>query len=168
MKDGLDARLPPGMLMVETATSDVVIGTWNNVAVGIWKSPTAETFRAFMRCQDKLAGENPSGIFAMSIIEEGSPMPSRDARKQLADLVMAEKGRVILSAVVPEGSGFRAAAVRAVSGAMMVLSKPPFPQEVFSTVRDACQWFDRQAPKKVWRGERLLEAVNATRAQRPR
>ena len=49
-------------------------------------------------------------------------------------------GRIRMSAVVHEGAGFRAAAVRSVVTGIAMLSKVPFPHHIFATVEQAAKW----------------------------
>jgi len=70
---------------------------------------------------------------------EAHPPPS-EAREAVAIFLRSAAGKVRMSAVMHEGFGFRAAAVRSVVTGLSMLVRLPYPHEIFATVEQAANW----------------------------
>ena len=74
----------------------------------------------------------------------------------------------IAAAIVIEGAGFRAAAVRAVVAAIYLVSRSPYPHRIVESVEDGARWLrqlaERAGHARVTPGE-IVEAVAAARAE---
>lgn len=148
---------------LRVATADHILATWRNVVILVWrKDTTLAGVEDAQRVYDGLAKEHPNGVFLMTIVEFGAPMPPPDVRDALARFLASGAGRTILSAVAHEGTGFRAAAVRSVVTGLAVLAKLPYPHKVFATADEACAWFWVNSPvARTWgdRGKALADAI---------
>lgn len=80
----------------------------------------------------------------MVIIEDGATQPDREARVELAALGKELAPR--FAAVVYEGHGFRAAAVRAVMTSIGLFTRSALPSRVFSSTDAALQWMRGHHP----------------------
>ena len=159
----------PSTAKLRVATEDHILATWANVVILVWrKDTTLPGVEAAQRVYDDLARENPGGIFLMTIVEFGAPMPPPEVRDALARFLASGAGRMILSAVAHEGTGFRAAAVRSVVTGLAVLAKLPYPHKVFATADEAGAWFWVNSPvARAW-GERAKLLVDAVLEVRQR
>ena len=91
---------------------------------------------------------------------------STDVRLALADYLSGCRGKMVLSAVVHEGSGFRAAAVRSVVTGLAMMANLPYPHKVFANVDDAARWLNLSSPVgKDWNDTALIEAVREVRSR---
>lgn len=61
-------------------------------------------------------------------------------RDELAKVLRGVSTSVACSALVFEGGGFRAAAVRAITTTINQVARQPFPHRVFATVDEASLW----------------------------
>ncbi|MEO8801082.1 MAG: hypothetical protein ABI551_24535 [Polyangiaceae bacterium] len=168
MGDRSSEGLGAAALVVET--NDHLIGTWRNVVIIVWKQETTLAgVDAGQKAYDDLAKANPSGVFLLTIVESGAPMPSSSVRDALARFLANGNGRTLLSGVAHEGTGFRAAAVRSVVTGLAVLGQLPYPHKVFATVNEAAAWFWGNSPvARAWgeQGKMLVDAVERLRARR--
>ena len=123
-------------------TRDHVMITWRNVTIAVFKRETTlGGVRTMQRVYDEQAAKFPDGVFMVTIVEEGAPMPVVEVRDALAKFLAGGAGRSKMSAVIHEGVGFRAAAVRAVVTGLAMVAKTPYPHKVFGTLTDAARWF---------------------------
>ncbi len=142
-------RIPSRVTAAELAevTRDHVVFTWNNVACAVFKRETTlGGVRTIQRAYDDLAARFPSGVFMVTIVEDGAPMPVVEVRDALAKFLASGAGRTTMSAVIHEGVGFRAAAVRAVVTGLAMVARLPYPHKVFGTPTDAARWFSLGDP----------------------
>ncbi|MEO8877812.1 MAG: hypothetical protein ABI461_19620 [Polyangiaceae bacterium] len=158
--------MPPATLepaaTLHLATHDHILATWSNVVILVWRHET--TLAGVHAGQQVLADHtraHPNGVFLMTIVEFGAPMPTPEVRDALATLLASGANRILLSAVAHEGTGFRAAAVRSVVTGLAVLAKLPYPHKVFATVDEASAWFSGNSPiARMW-GERAKALADA-------
>jgi hypothetical protein len=81
----------------------------------------------------------PPRFCLLTVVEAGAPLPTAQARAALARL-LHQNPHLIRSAVAFEGSGFRAAAVRAVATSIAVLAQHQFPHRIFPAAGEALRW----------------------------
>ena len=144
---------------------DHAIGIWHCFLIQIWRHGTSlDCARTVRDAAKRLAAEREGALATIIVVESGAAMPDGDTRAELARMVDDQKGRMVAAALVHEGSGFRAAAVRAVMTGMMTLAKQPFPHHVVANVADGAKWLatrERLPAGDVAEIERVVEALRA-------
>jgi hypothetical protein len=152
---------------IRDSTKDHIIGAWERVAVVVFREETTiEGVRNLTAVCDDLARQHPEGIFLLTIVAPNAPMPPSVVRSAVAAFLAARAGQLIASAVVYEGAGFRAAAVRSVVTGVSMVSKPPYPHKVFSSVAAAARWFAGMSPiARIWGGDAIVAAVTEMRGR---
>lgn len=122
-------------------TRDHIVLTWDRCVGVIWRrETTARGVEALSAAYRDHASRYPSGVYLLTIIEPGAPMPAPAERESIAVFLRMCGGRTRMSAVVIEGSGFRAAAVRSVVTGMAMLVRLPYPHEIFGSLEQAARW----------------------------
>jgi hypothetical protein len=123
------------------STPDALVMTWDRCVGVVWKrETTAEGVEVLQETYREQATRYPSGVYLLTIIEKGAPMPSTEQREEVAVFLRSGSGRTRMSAVVIEGTGFRAAAVRSVVTGLAMLVRLPYPHEIFGTLEQAAKW----------------------------
>ncbi len=155
----------PSPAVVQVSTRNHLIATWQSVMVLVFRvETTMECVDASHRVFDALAREHPNGVFLMTIIEANALMPSVVARDAMADFLTGAAGRMVLSAVVYEGTGLRATVVRGVVSGLAMLTNYPFPHKLFPRVDGAAHWFCTSSPlARGWSERDLTEMVKELR-----
>lgn len=127
--------------ILHDVTEDYTIMSWDRCLGLVWKKETTVAgMQAYTKVYRDVSLRYPSGIYLLTIVEEEARMPPYEAREAVAIFLRNSTGRVRMSAVVHEGSGFRAAAVRSVVTGIAMLSKVGFPHHIFATVEQAAKW----------------------------
>jgi hypothetical protein len=166
-----DQPAPPPLALREGHIDrDHVVGTWRNVFINVWRHQTEE--RAVLNLKpviEALKAAHPAGIAMLTVVEPDAELPTPGARRELPKLLKDVAQGVACSALVFEGVGFRAAAVRALTTTFTMLASPPFPHRVFSDVSGAAAMFVERMPPSA-AGERLApgeleRTVSAFRAR---
>jgi hypothetical protein len=132
---------------LEPPTIDVIdrnhiAGTFRSLGVFIWRyetTPAAVRLGAAMMSDlyERFPGE-PFGL--LQVVETSASMPDADARAALTDLLKAGSKLLVCSSVTFEGTGFKAAAVRAVVAGLTFAASPGFPHRILATVDQAATW----------------------------
>ena len=116
-------------------------GFHRNVAFVIWGAETTRKGVADTRSvMLELGRPYKNGIGLVSVVPEDAQVPSTDVRTALAGMLRDVSGLVKCSALVQEGTGFRAAAVRGVVTGLTLLARQSFPHHVFGSVGEAAGW----------------------------
>ena len=117
---------------VRRATLDYALATWGNVFIVIWRRNTTAAAVQDLHLQCKRFGAiHPEGVLLLTIIREGAPAPDGSTRSALASFLKSAD-YIRGSAVIMEGTSFRAAFVRGVVTGLTMLAHQPFPHQVCS------------------------------------
>ena len=114
-----------------------VLASWQQIFAVVWRHET--TPKGVQALHDecgKFATKHPRGIGLLTIVSAGAPMPTSPVRQAVADFLAQGGAYIKCSAVLMEGTGFRAAAVRSVVTGLTMLAKQAYPHRVCS-VHDA-------------------------------
>ena len=150
---------------MHASTPDHLVVTWRNCLTVFFRHETTLAgVIAVQNVYDRYAKEYPSGLCLLTVVERGAPMPPSDVRLALAKFLESGAGYVKMSAVVHEGAGFSAAAVRSVVTGLALLTRLPFPHRVFASVEDAVSWFGSSPQLKV-EPARLSHLLHVARSQ---
>jgi hypothetical protein len=145
---------------IKEYTPDHLLATWGNVLIAVWRRETTMSgVQSAIRCYEEHAYQHPDGVLLLTIVEEGAPLPETAVRRELARLLDRGAGRTKKSAVVFEGSGFRAAAVRSVITGLALFAKVPYPHRVFGKVEDAVHFFEPSSKTSSRMIELAIRAV---------
>jgi len=129
---------------VDAVSPDYCMAKWKQFYIDIWRvNTTLAGLRILKSSFDEFRQSFPEGVGLITIVEPGARLPATDARQGLGQLLADAAGSIRFSAVVFEGGGFRASAVRGVVASLTLLARPPFPHRVFATATEACAWFQR-------------------------
>ncbi|MFW6087612.1 MAG: hypothetical protein ACODAG_10445, partial [Myxococcota bacterium] len=104
----------------------LVVGAHRNVFVLVYTGPVDEQSVRFLEAQYarfRRAGPSPYGQYV--VVEEQVPLPSGAVRQEVANFMKGLAGDVVASALVQEGTGFRASAVRSVAVGISLLARQP-------------------------------------------
>lgn len=125
----MQATAEPWDLIVKQP--DFALASWKQVFTVIWRRETtmegAESLRSECR---QFAERHPRGIALLTIVESGAPLPSSGPRKAIAEFLGEASSFIKCSAVIFEGSGFRAAAVRSVVTGLTLMARQKYPHKV--------------------------------------
>jgi hypothetical protein len=146
-------------------TEDHIIFSWDRCLGLVWKRETTVAgMDAYTQVYRELALRFPTGLYLMTIVEQDASMPGYEAREAVAVFMRAGAGRIRMSAVVHEGAGFRAAAVRSVVTGFTMLAKVPYPHRIFATVEQGAKWLGTTKYRDVDEEYSVL-AVNEARTR---
>ncbi len=154
---------------IHASTADHVLATWRSVVVVVYRvETTTEALRRLRPIVDDLARQYPDGIHYLTIVETGAREPSSEVRGAISTFFTKSANAVKLSALVFEGTGFRAAFVRSVASSIARFSRYPFPHKVFATVDAAVTWLRATSPGLgACTASDLASAVAQVRGQTP-
>lgn len=110
-----------------------------------------------------LAERHPGGLGLVMIVESTAEVPSGEVRSALSQALGDFGPLVRRSALIHEGTGFRAAAVRAIVTGISLVARQPYPHQVFDRVELAVTWVVQGLPRDAPSAEDLRDAIGALR-----
>lgn len=152
----------PASLVLVAIEPHYVLASWRMVGIAVWVDDTP--VNAIQAAQDMLTRQSlecPDGIAFLQIIGEDNQSIETPARDALRALLRSGRSSIRVAPVVYEGSGFRAAAVRAIVTGLLSQRSLGFPHRVYSTLEDAALAialeFEKREPTRFAR--ELCEAL---------
>ena len=116
--------------------------------VVFWKTETRE--QAVNELSSMIAGLaaecGPVGL--LQVIDDHAIPPESATRAALARMLKNNETRIIASAVVFEGAGFRASVVRSIVIGISMLSRPQCPHMIFATANEGIAWLSARLSER--------------------
>jgi hypothetical protein len=110
-----------------------------NMLFVIWRRETrAAAYRRSVEIARRLSDSFPEGIGVLQTVEPDTSPPDAEARKAFIELFHVDGIRHF--SVTHEGTGFKAASVRAIMSSVVSLARPRFEHVVLKSVTEAAQW----------------------------
>lgn len=117
------------------------------------------------RLYNGISRSRPRGVGWLVITETASNPPTDRMRRLLAG-AMLRTTAIKAFAAAHEGSGFQAAATRAVAASFSHNSKITFPRRIFSTSDEAVRWLATELPLRgaePFEAEGLIQGLSSLR-----
>jgi hypothetical protein len=112
--------------------------------------------------------EHPGGLGCLVIIPANASPPPDDVRAAIKGVLTRLAPKLRCLCWVVEGSGFRAAAVRATLTGLRMFSRPPYPTNVASSMSQALTWVMAHLAHGTGRAADVPIALDAIERARPR
>jgi hypothetical protein len=143
------------------------IGTAFNMAFALWyKETQLHAFRRLDRALMKLVLSYPEGVGVCQIIEPNAVPPSAETRAEITKMMQnGGGGQLKHYSLTFEGTGFKAASIRAVVSASHMVARTKSQLAVFSTLGAAAAWHAGQQGL-IGRMENAADISNVVRQLR--
>lgn len=146
----------PTQLAYQTVEQQFVLATYREVGIAVWvDEPPVEAIQQAQHMLEQLSLDRPEGIAFLQVIGEDSQNFEAPARTALRQLLRACSRSLRDAPVVYEGSGFRAAAMRAIVTGLLSARSYGFSHRVYSSVDEAAlaigRVFEKREPSRYAR-----------------
>lgn len=133
--------------VLEPAAGGVLVASWRGVFINVWnRTATVPTLRRLGALTDSMRAEHPGGFVTIAIIPTHLALTPADARKEAEVVTARAAGCTHALAYVFEGTGFGAAATRALVTGVMLIQRQRIPSRVFDRIEPACEWLLPRRP----------------------
>jgi hypothetical protein len=126
------------------------VATVGRTLVVLWQTETSAHAVAELATSLAQFAKEVGRLGLLQVIGDRAVVPDTAARTALATLLKANESRLVASAVVFEGAGFRASAIRSIVIGISMLSRPKYPHTVFASTTAGVAWLSRQLDES-WR-----------------
>jgi hypothetical protein len=153
--------MPPApQLQIVLGSPLCSVGTYAEVIiVAVHSEMTAESLRASVTANRKLANMYPHGVASLALAHFGAKMPSSEMRAAAAQAMADTRMTTRCAAQVIAGEGFWPSAVRSVITAMEKLRPDDKPRRSFGSLAEAVPWLCNQLDRDPKWGTGLVEAA---------
>lgn len=152
-------------MRVEYVDSAHATGVSGALLMSLWR--TATTHEAMLRFHNfaaKAVASRKDPVAFLTVVEANADLPDPSARDELAAMFRKLAESVACSALVFEGQGFKAAAVRGITTGVNLVARQPFPHKVFSNVDEAGGWLVKNSSGLVSIGD-AVDGIATMRAR---
>jgi len=161
----------PEQIAYQAVEEHYVLASWRAVGIAVWiDEAPVEAIQEAQRMLARLSSEHPDGIAFFQVIGEENESIDAPARNALKELLRAGREFIREAPVVYEGSGFRAAAVRAIVTGLLSQRSYGFTHRVYSSIEDGAlavgRKFEKREPTRYAR--ELCEALASVRDRHQR
>jgi hypothetical protein len=150
-------------LEVVASDFDHIKGAAFNIAFMVWRRQTlVGPYREGIALANRLALKYPRGVGVMHVVETEATPPDGETRRAFTEFF--KQPAIKHFSVTHEGTGFKAASVRAIISGVHALARPGFQLAVHSSVADAARWAAEQnqqlGRREDWQSiERVLQTL---------
>jgi hypothetical protein len=129
------------LAVLDSEPGAFLFGQWKNVTILAWAAKANEsTVVRLRRALSRVVGSHPNGRSTISIIAEGLPLPTPEARAALIDLINENATDLACIAVVVEGRGFASSALISAHTEIRAKSARSYEMGLFRTVDEMTFW----------------------------
>jgi hypothetical protein len=129
------------LAVLDREPSAFLFGQWKNVTILAWAAKANEsTVVRLRRALSGVVGSHPNGRSTISIIAEGLPLPTPEAREALIDLINENATDLACIAVVVEGRGFASSALISAHTDIRAKSARSYEMGLFRSVDEMTFW----------------------------
>lgn len=134
-------------IQVKQRVPGLILGSYRNVFFALWSTkPTPELFQLQRAGLAGAVSAAPGNIFFLCLVSPNADPPEQAERDASSQMITSHGSRLLGTACVVEGSGFRAAITRTVLTGIVLFIRTPAPIAFFETVDAAAFWMQRRVP----------------------
>jgi hypothetical protein len=128
---------------------DAIIAAWRGHVLALWHgTSTVTAAERLERVALDCARKNPGRVAYLALINASVPLPDAGARAVYARLGRELGTRMACIAVVVEGRGFVASAMRAAITGIGLTARVSFPLACFAELDEAAQWASQNVARR--------------------
>jgi hypothetical protein len=142
-------------------TSGCVMGHWKNVTLVVWGAQATVPLIAELTKLSEKVFEQYRMASAVHLAVNHARPPASDARAALEELTARYQNQLACAAILIEGSGFWASAIRSVLTGLEGVRRAPFKTQTFGRIDELARWLSRTHSAKT---AETLEAADVEAA----
>ena len=144
---------------------------WQNLQIASWTAQgTIALVELLAEHSRRFHQRHPQGVSVVHLISKGPALPEAPTRERLKTLLEANAKTLACVAIVLDGRGFWASAVRSFLVGLRLVAPRTFQMQVFSTPEEVAAWLPElhlQRTRVRIDAADLVEAIRAVRTATP-
>lgn len=131
----------PELVLVHDEPGQHAFYTWQNIMITCWSQratgPAIEKVAHYRELMDR---EHPEGVSVIYLIADQAGLPTPEARTGVKELMARFSKKRACLAILIQGEGFWASAMRGVITGVRMLVPLNFPMQIFGRVNELAAW----------------------------
>jgi hypothetical protein len=131
----------PELVLLHTEPGQHAFYTWHNIMITCWSQratgPAIEKVAHYRELMDR---EHPEGVSVIYLIADQAGLPTPEARAGVKELMARFSKKRACLAILIQGEGFWASAMRAVITGVRMLVPLNFPMQIFGGAKELVGW----------------------------
>jgi hypothetical protein len=141
-----EGRIAAPELQISHRAAGLMLASFGEVFVAVWSTkPTPELFELQRASLVAAVEKAPGRTFFVCVVSPNADPPEQAERDASTRMITALGDRLLGTACVIEGTGFRAAITRTVLTGMVLFVRTPSPVLFFEQMDDAVEWIRRRS-----------------------
>ncbi|RYZ04606.1 MAG: hypothetical protein EOO73_23505 [Myxococcales bacterium] len=137
---------PGAVLHVTHRARGLLLGTFGDVFFAAWSTkPVPELFELQRSGLASAVHASPGRALFLCVVSPHADPPDQAERDASSRMIASHGARLLGTACVVEGSGFRAAITRTVLTGIVLFTRTPSPVTFFENVDGAAHWMQRRS-----------------------
>jgi hypothetical protein len=163
------SNAPKSPLELETllVVDGLVLHGWRNIQIASWTAQgTIALVEQLADHSKRFHNKHPEGVSVVHLISKGPALPDGPTRERLKTLMEGNSKTLACVAIVLDGRGFWASAVRSFLVGLRLVSPRTINMQVFSTSEEVAAWLPEihlQRTRVKVEPSELLRAIEAVR-----
>jgi hypothetical protein len=154
--------LPPGLTIVR-ASDEFVVASYRNVLVQRVRCASTTYLDAVMAAETEILARHPEGYGTVVLVEFPATLPPADVRRRAIELWRQKEHLILCQALVVEGEGFWASAMRGFMTGIYAVGRTRMPKKACNDEREAAVFLEESLGAVVGEREALVAALGAVR-----
>lgn len=131
----------PELVLLHTEPGQHAFYTWQNIMITCWSQrATGPAIEKVAQYRERMDREHPEGVSVIYLIANEAGLPTPEARAGVRELMARFSRKRACLAILIEGEGFWASAMRAAITGVRVLVPLNFPMQIFGRVNELAAW----------------------------
>jgi hypothetical protein len=131
----------PELVHLHTEPGQHAFYTWQNIMITCWSQrATGPAIEKVAHYREQLDRAHPEGVSVIYLIANEAGLPTPEARAGVKDLMTRFSKKRACLAILIQGEGFWASAMRAVVTGVRMLVPLNFPMQIFGRVNELAAW----------------------------
>jgi hypothetical protein len=135
-----DTSTLPELPVITFAADGCVLGHWNSVAIAVWATQATTALLCELETLEDGMLATKSRMSVVHLVVKGASLPGAEARARLMELQQRYAPSIVCAAVLLQGSGFWASALRSLVTSMQMVERSHFEYRTFAEVADLAEW----------------------------
>ena len=130
-----------GLDLLDAEPGRFAFYSWRNIMLACWSTrATGAAVERITRARESMNEQHPEGVSVVYLIASNAGLPTPEARAGVKKLMTRYRDQRACLAIVVQGAGFWAGAMRAAITGVRMLVPEQFPMRVFGDAGEVVEW----------------------------
>ena len=137
----LAPRSGSNLVLLDSEPGEFALYSWKNLMIACWSTrATGPAMERVSLAREAMGHDHPEGVSVIYLIAENAGLPTPEARAGVEQLMTRYRDQRACLALVVQGEGFWASAMRGAITGVRLLVPGQFPMRICGDVAEVVEW----------------------------